>query len=198
MGSTADITGFWTWFSANHEQILEIMGGRRPGKVTEMLDRALEANHLNLTYVVTEGLTGAELTFTPEGDPQVAAFIDKLVEAAPKLETWVIRGRIRRKSIKAAIAFVEAVHGIDLANLHFKVRHLDGKYHLLFLSDVLMALDEEKRFAVAATFLDHALGEEIAMEYVGSAEFSANVAGGIEMGLVINQITRETGGSGDL
>jgi len=30
--------GFWTWFAAHQEEILEIMGGRRTGKVTDMLD----------------------------------------------------------------------------------------------------------------------------------------------------------------
>jgi hypothetical protein len=194
----ADIDGFWKWFSDNHNDILEIMAGQRSGKVTELLDQALKQHHLNLTYEVTEAVAGAELTFTPEGDPLVAAFIDKVMEKAPKLDTWVIHGRIQRKSLKAAIAFVTAVHGLDLTDLHFKVRFVDEQYHLLFLSDALMKLPEDERFEVAATFLDHALGEERAMDYIGSVDFSPAREGGIEMGLVINQITRETGGSGDL
>jgi hypothetical protein len=199
MGATPDIDGFWGWFRSNHGRILEIMAGRRDGKVTELLDQALASHHLNLTYEVTEGVTGAELTFTPEGDPKVAAFIDKLLEKAPALENWIIHGRIPRKSLKAAIAFVHAVHGIDLSELHFKVRNVEGQYHLLFLSDDLMKLSEDQRFEVAATFLDHALGEGRAMEYVGGVDFHpARSEGGIEMGLVINQITRETGGTGDL
>jgi hypothetical protein len=198
MTPTPDIDGFWKWFGENHAMILEIMAGRRAGKVTDLLDKALEANHLNLTYEVTESVKGAELTFTPEGDPMVAAFIDKFLENAPALDTWIIHGRIPRKSLKAAIAFVKAVHDIDLSDLHFKVRHLEDQYHLLFLSDALMRLPEDERFEVAGTFLDHALGEARAMEYVGTVEFSGAREGGIEMGLVINQITRETGGTGDV
>ena len=198
MTAAPDIDGFWKWFGENQGHILEIMAGRREGKVTEMLDRALADHHLHLTYEVTEGVTGADLTFTPEGDLQVAAFIDKLLEKAPKLDTWVLHGRVQRKSLKAAIAFAKAVHDVDLTDLHFKVRHLDDQYHLLFLSDALMKLPEDKRFEVAGTFLDHALGEDRAMEYIGSVDFAPAREGGIEMGLVINQITRETGGSGDL
>jgi hypothetical protein len=198
MTAAPDIDGFWKWFADNHESILEIMAGRRDGKVTELLDRALESNHLNLTYEVTGGERGGELTFTPEGDPMVAAFIDQFLEKAPALDTWIIHGRIQRKPIDAAIAFVKAVHGIDLSDLHFKVRHLDEQYHLLFLSDALMNLEEDHRFEVAGTFLDHALGEARAMEYIGSVDFSEAKEGGIEMGLVINQITRETGGTGDI
>jgi hypothetical protein len=198
MTAPPDIEGFWKWFLDNHENILAIMAGSRSGKVTELLDQALQKHHLHLTYEVTEAVTGAELTFTPEGDPQVAAFIDKVLEQAPKLDTWVIHGRIQRKSLKAAIAFVHAVHGIDLTDLHFKVRNFEDQYHLRFLSDELMKLGEEERYEVAATFLDHALGEARAMEYVGGVDFHPSNEGGIEMGLVINQITRETGGTGDI
>jgi aldehyde dehydrogenase (NAD+) len=38
----------------------------------------------------------------------VAAFIDQFLEKAPKLDTWIIHGRIQRKPIDAAIAFVNA------------------------------------------------------------------------------------------
>lgn len=177
---------------------MEIMAGRREGKVTELLDEALAAHGLNLTYEITEGMTGGELTFTPQGDPKVAAFIDSFVEQAPKLDTWVIYGRVQPKSLDGAIAFVEAVHGVDLSGLHFKVKEVEGVYHLLFLSDVLMGLEEDKRYQVAATFLDHALGEDVAMEFVGSVDFKPARDGGIAPALVINQITRETGGTGDL
>lgn len=198
MADKPDVEGFWRWFEGNHERVLEIMAGRRDGKVTDLLDEALTQHGLNLTYQITEGVTGGELTFTPQGDPKVAAFIDTFVEKAPKLDTWVVHGRVQRKSLDAAIAFVKAVHDVDLEQLHFKVKEVDGVYHLLFLSDVLMKLDEDKRYQVAATFLDHALGEDVAMEYVGSVDFKPSRDGGIAMALVINQITRETGGTGDL
>jgi hypothetical protein len=195
----ADVDGFWKWFEAHHEEILEIMGGRRDGKVTDMVDKALEQHRLNLTYDITEGVKGAELTFTPMGDANVAAFIDALLAKAPKLDTWVMHGRTQRKSLTAALAFIQAVYAIDLADLHFKVKQTDEKYHLLFLSDPLAALPEEKRFEVAASFLDHALGEDLAMEIIGSVDFKPARPGGIEMGLVINQIIREMGAStGDL
>lgn len=202
MSTQPNITGFWQWFADKNSEILEIMGGRREGKVTEMIDSALSANGLSITYEVTEGLYGGELTFTPCGDPAAAAFIDRFVAGAPTFDTWVIYSRVQRKSLKAALAFVKAVHGIDLEGTHLQVRSAGGVYHLRFMHSALAQLDEEQRFAVVATFLDHALGEAVAMNCIGGIDFKPD-GDGIEMGLIINQIITETGdmspaGTGDL
>lgn len=200
--SQASIRGFWEWFEQHHTDIMAIMAGQRPGKVTELIDEALANQGLSMTYEITEGRFGGELTFTPCGDPVAAAFVDRFVAEAPPLDTWVIYSRRQRKSLQSALAFVKAVHGIDIADAHFQVRSVDGRYHLRFLHDGLLALDEDQRFAVAATFLDHALGEAVAMNYIGSIDFRPTTEG-IEMGLVINQLISETGemepaGTGDL
>jgi len=85
---------------------------------------------------------------------------------------------------------VSALHGIDLTGLHFKVRNLEGQFHLLFIHPGLAALPDDQRFAVAATFLDHALGEAVAMSFVGSIDFRPT-GDGIDAPLVVNQIIRE-------
>ena len=193
---TEKIRVFWKWFADHHGEILEIMGGRRPGKVTDMIDKALTDAGLSLTYEVTEGTFGGELTFTPMGDPEMARFIDRFVASAPSFETWMIHGRRQRKPLKAALAFVQALHDVDLNGTRLKVRFLEGKYYLLFINERLAQMPEEQRFAVAATFLDHALGEAVTMSRIGGLDFKT-AGEGIEMGLVINQITHETG-TGDL
>ena len=136
------------------------------------------------------------------GDPAAASFVDRFVAEAPTFDTWVIYSRVQRKSLKAALAFVKAVHDIDLTGTHLQVRSIEGVYHLRFLHSDLAKLDEEQRFAVAATFLDHALGEAVAMNCIGAIDFKPD-GDGIEMGLMINQIISETGemapaGTGDL
>lgn len=191
MTTMRNVTGFWGWFAERNVELLEIISGKREGRVTQMIDRALAENGLNLSYDVTEGVFGGELTFTPEGDPSVAEFIDGFVASAPSFDAWVIFPRRQRKSLAAAHAFVEVLHGIDLHDLHFKVVELEGRYHLCFLHDGLLALDEEHRYAVAGTFLDHALGEEILMRTIGQLEFRPS-GPGIEMSLLINSIIRET------
>jgi hypothetical protein len=188
-----NITGFWSWFADNHVEILEIMQGKRTGRVTEMIDEALAKNRLALTYEVTESVFGGELTFTPEGDAQVAVFIDRFVAFAPTLDGWVIFGRIQRKSLPTALAFVRALHGIDLSSTRFKVAWADDRIHLCFLDDALSALPEDQRYLVAGTFLDHALGESVSMEWVGAIDFKPS-AEGIEMALMINEIIGELEG----
>lgn len=191
-GDSVDIRGFWQWFADHHLEILEIMGGRRDGKVTDLIDEALARHGLSITYEVTEGLYGGEITFTPCGDPVAAAFIDRFVAEAPTFDTWVIYSRRQRKSLQSALAFVKAVHGIDIQDAHFQVRFREGVYHLRFMHDGLLALGEDVRYAVVATFLDHALGEAVAMNFIGGIDFQPG-GEGIEMALMINQLISETG-----
>ncbi len=52
-------------------------------------------------------------------------------------------------------------------------------------------MSEDERYEVASTFLDHALGEQTVIDYVGQIEFQPT-GGGVAMALLINQIIRET------
>lgn len=185
-----DYRGFWQWFADHQHEILEIMAGQRQGRVTDVIDDALGRFRLNVVYEVTEGTFGGELTFTPEGDANLARVLDRFVAQAPSFDTWVIHSRRQRKPLNSALAFVKAIHGVDLHGLHFNVRKLNGQYHLRFLHPELAALDDDKRFGVAATFLDHALGEALSMGFVGTVDFQAT-GDGIDMPLVLNQIIRE-------
>ncbi len=188
--ATPDYRGFWQWFADHNSEILEIMAGRREGRVTEVVDEALRRFNLAFVYEVTEGTFGGELTFTPEGDAGLARVLDRFVAQAPSFDTWVVHSRRQRKALTAALAFVQAIHGVDLQGLHLKVRQLNGQYHLQFIHQELAACSEDRRFAVAATFLDHSLGEAVAMTFVGTLDFQAT-GDGIDMPLVVNQIIRE-------
>lgn len=187
-----DIRGFWSWFADHQAEILQIIQGKKAGRVTEMIDRALASTNLHhLTYEVTGGASGAELTFTPQADPLLAYFIDRFVAAAPSFENWMIFGRVQRKSIAQALKFVKAIHGIDISEAKLKSVELDDRYHLCFLHDGLFALTDDRRYTIASTFLDHALGEQTMMDWIGQLEFKKS-GEGIEMGLLINELIVET------
>lgn len=187
----ADVAGFWAWFSEHHAELAGIVAGSRSGRVTELIDRALAANKLELTYEVTGGREGAELTFTPCGDPDAARFIDRVLAAAPSFPGWKLNGRIQKTSLPAALELVRLVHGIDVADARFKFVFLEDQFHLCFLHDRLAALPDEQRLAIAGSLLDHALGEELSMEFIGDLEFRP-AGEGISMALLINEIVRHT------
>ena len=171
-----DFNGFWQWFADHNHEILEIMGGRRDGKVTDVIDDALRRHHLSFVYEVTEGPFGGELTFTPEGDPQVARVLDRFVAQAPSFDTWVVHSRRHRKSFTAALAFVNALHGIDLTGLHFKVRKLGGQFHLLFIHPGLSALPEDQRAELIDVLADSLLDTREALSPEWTAEISRRIS----------------------
>ncbi len=186
-----DIRGFWAWFADRQYEILEIVSGRRPGRVTDLIDEALFENNIHLTYDVTESALGGELTFTPEGNPDLARFLDRFVAAAPAFDTWLIFNRRQRKSLDIALRLVHSVHAIDLSTTRFKVSFKAGRYHLGLLSDELYELSEADRMRVATIFLHYALGEELVTQCVGDLEFLPS-GDGIGMGLLVNEIVCDT------
>ncbi len=190
---TKDFEAFWTWFAAQERELADIVAGAIEGRVTEQLDAALKQHNLTLVYDITETPSGAELTFTPEGDPDVAPMVDAFVESAPVLSRWVVHSRRQRKPLPQALGFVKALHKIDLSEARLDVRLHNGKYHIRFLHDELHNLSEDQRFEIAASFLDHAAGESVAMAYVGGVDFAALSDHGFEMALAINQLIAEAG-----
>ena len=187
-----DPRGFWGWFAHHQTELLAIVRGEKAGRVTARIDEALAQHNLKFVYEVTEGAFGGELTFTPEGDPVSAAAVDDFVAQTPSLENWVIHSRRQRKPLSAAVAFTRVVHGVDLTDARVVVKMHLGQYHLRFIHAPLADLPEAHRYGTVANFLDHALGEAIATNYVGGVDFKPE-GDGIDMALVINQIIRETG-----
>lgn len=196
MQNDADIVpdprGFWRWFAGHQSELLAIVRGEQTGRVTERIDEALAKFNLSFVYEVTEGVFGGELTFTPEGDPDGAVAVDDFVAQAPSFRNWVIHSRRQRKSLQTAVAFTRAVHGVDLTDARVVVKLHLGQYHLRFIHAPLAELSEERRYGTVASFLDHALGEAVATNYIGGVDFKPE-GEGIDMALVINQIVRETG-----
>ena len=190
--SAPDPGGFWGWFAHHQSELLAIVRGEQSGRVTERIDDALAKHNLNFVYEVTEGDFGGELTFTPEGDPVSAAAVDDFVGQAPSLKSWVIHSRRQRKPLTTAVAFTRAVHGVDLTDARVVVKMHHGQYHLRFIHAPLADLPEDHRYGTVASFLDHALGEAVATNYVGGVDFKPD-GDGIDMALVINQIICETG-----
>lgn len=182
--------GFWQWFVGHHGELLDIVHRRREGRVTDLLDHALRANDLNLAYDVIESEKGAELTFTPEGDEGKVARIERIVASAPKIEGWTFHARRQRKTLEAALAFVRALHGFDLSGARMSIAtREDGRFDLTFIHEQLAQMDEQ-RYAVVGTFLDHALGEEVTMSFIGDIDFKPT-GDGIVMSLLINELISE-------
>lgn len=187
------MTSFWAWFSGEAEALRAAMLGRGGDRnPTAEIDHVLAAQGLELAYDLAVVGEMAELTFTPQGDPKAAAFVDEVVSAAPATTGWWFHSRRQRKPLSVALDFVQEVHGLDLSQARLRARSKEGVYQVCFVDAALAARPEEERYAIAGTFLDHALGEAVATEWVAAVAFEEG-PGGVEMSLVINQIIHEAG-----
>ncbi len=185
---TSDVAGFWAWFEAEADNLAEVVRGQRQGEITAMMDQAFLRFGLPVTYEISGSAEGPELVLTAEGDVEWASFLKTMVADAPAT-CWTIYGLRPRRPLEEAIRIVRVVHGVDLGEARFQARVVDGRFHLRFLDDVLFRMDDRRRSAVAALFLDYALGEEVATRTVGGLDFQPS-GDGIAMGLMVNELIR--------
>lgn len=190
MTGKADPQGFWAWFASQAEELRALVKRDEDrGSAVHRLDAALAEHGFRVAYDLVASQETVDLTFTPEGDDEQIPVVDALVDAAPAQPHWVFHGRRQRKPLPVALDFVKAVHGIDLKDLRFQVRVQDGLHFLRFMHPDLAERPEDQQYIIAASLLDHALGEDRAQRYVGGVSFSAEY-GGIDMALVISELIR--------
>ena len=187
--ASADVAGFWRWFSQEADNLAEVVSGRSQGNLTAALDSALTRFGLPLTYEVSANAHGPELIFAAEGDPQRTEFLKRMVERAPTTQ-WSIHAERPRRTLDGALQIVSAVYGVELRDARFQVRVVDGRFHLRFLDDALFAQAERRRHDVAALFLDYALGESVATAMVAGLDFQPS-GDGIAMPLMVNELIRK-------
>ena len=188
-----DVQGFWRWFEDEADGLADVVSGQREANITELMDAALERFGLSLAYEVSAGRDGPELIFAAEGDSERAAFLQAMVTEAPTSK-WAIHPQRPQRTLDEALAIVEAIYGVNLAEARFQVRVVDGKFHLRFLDDALFQASDDSREDVAALFLDYALGEAVATEAIGGLDFQP-AGEGISMPLMVNELIRKAGDS---
>jgi len=104
----------------------------------------------------------AILVLSPEGDASRAESIDRFLAGRPEIPGWRVHGRRPRRSIEDARALVSCTQGVDVDAALFGLDPLDEGWLVMMLTDA----PRERAGRALATFLDHALGEDVAMERV--------------------------------
>ena len=187
--SEPDVTGFWDWFEGEADRLAGVVQGEQQGEITDIIDDALNRFGLPLTYEVSASEDGPELVFAAEGNEQWAAFLRDMVLSAPST-VWKIHPQRPRRPLDETLAIVQAVYNVDLRQVRFQARVVQGRFHLRFLDDELFACTEDERYDVAALFLDYALGESLATAAIAGLDFLPS-GEGIAMGLMVNELIRK-------
>lgn len=168
-------SGFWARFAPLADQLRrQLLNGQLDSVFTRVEDLLAASGHGFAFELTTSGNSGV-LVLTPEGDAALAREIDSLVDGV-SIPGWYIYGRRQRKELEDALVFVKNIYGLDVGNSRFRLVQNGDKFDLIMFAQGVEGLSREECAGLAATFLDHALGEEVAMSKIGSVTIRARGA----------------------
>lgn len=157
---------FWSAFRVGADELArQIATGDLRGAFQRM-ESLLDEHGLQFCFELTEEGSDAVLVLTPEGDQEQAQLIDDLVGAMPPIAGWRVYGRRQRKPLRDAFTFVRHVYGRDVSDATFSLRETPEGVVVTMHSAAMSGLAEEEVEGLIATFLDHALGEDVVMDRV--------------------------------
>jgi hypothetical protein len=159
---------FWIEFLEFATTMREHIRARRMRAAFDMVDAILLVHGYEFAFELTEEETLAVLVLTPEGDVEQAQSIDRLLACRPDVPGWKFYGRRQRKEFKDALTFVRHIHGCDASDVMFYASESGSGYEVTVITQAMEGLSDGAAYGLAATLLDHALGEDVVMSQVSA------------------------------
>jgi hypothetical protein len=169
---------FWLEFKSEAPALAARL---RRGELRAAFDRVeqlLEQHGFNFSFDITESEANEPvLIVTPERDQNEARRVDAFMAGRPEIKGWRFYGRRQRKPLEDAFVFVRHVHGIDVGDATFDLRNGLNGAEVTMHSAAFRDLSPEEARAATETFLDHAIGEALAMAHVKKVDTYAESGG---------------------
>jgi hypothetical protein len=157
---------FWHAFGTEAATLARTIAAGNMREAFQRIESLLREHGFDFCFELTEEGGEAVLVLTPEGDHEQAGRIDRLLEATRGVPGWRIYGRRQRKPLKDAFAFVRTIYGLDVSDATFDIRDTPKGYEVTMRSKAVKGLTGSEARGLVATFLDHAVGEDVVMERV--------------------------------
>lgn len=157
---------FWVEFLEFSTTVREHVRARRMRAAFDIVEAILQVHGFDFAFELTEEKTLSVLVLTPEGDREQARCIDELLARRPDVPGWKFYGRRQRKEFKDALTFVRHIHGCDASDVMFHASDSGSGHEITVITQAMQGLSSGAAHGLAATLLDHALGESVVMSQV--------------------------------
>jgi hypothetical protein len=173
MNRTADIPNaklFWQSLLEESEVLRRQITGGAIRAAYDRVQELLQFSNVDFVHELTYDDDGdAVLVFSPESNPDVAKRIDAFVDAAPLLPKWKVFTRRQRKPANDAFVMLRHVYSLNASDATFLIQRLPNGFSVTMYSAVASELGAAEATGFVHFFLEHALGEALAMAYVSDA-----------------------------
>jgi hypothetical protein len=159
---------FWIDFIEKSPVVRECIRSRQMRSAFDMIEALLVAHGYDFAFELTEEESSAVLVLSPEGDTDQARRIDELIALCPQVSGWKFYGRRQRKAFKDAVAFVRHIYSRDVGDAVFQVGKTGRGQDVTVITRAMEGLSADEVDGLAATLLDHALGEDVIMSRVSA------------------------------
>jgi hypothetical protein len=141
--------------------------------VFDAIDKLLEFHGLPFCFDISSDDTVSLLIFSPEGDVDDAAMIDKLVAAAPRIRSWSILRRRPKKRLADAATIVRNLYLQDPMQAKYRAYDVGDNHIVEMVVPTSSDVTPEEGQGMINTFLWHAFGEESVMDHkiIGKIHF---------------------------
>lgn len=157
---------FWREFADDAPVLAQMVNANNLREAFKRIEAMLHRYGFEFCFELTEEGRDAVLVLTPEGDQKQARAIDKLIEVNPGIAGWRIYGRRKQKTLEDVYAFVAHIYGLNVSDATFDILETARGREVIMWSDALSGLSDDEARGLVATFLDHAVGEDVAMSNV--------------------------------
>jgi len=157
---------FWRAFCVEADTLTAMIVAGHLRGAFQRVESLLQEHGFDYCFELTHEGCETVLVLTPEGDHEQAQCIDHLVEAKPELSGWRVYGRRQRKTLEDAFAFVRHIYNLDVSDATFDLRETPEGYKITMYSKAMRGLTAQEAYGLVATFLDHAVGENVVMARV--------------------------------
>lgn len=157
---------FWRAFDLESHKLFDLVFSSNVLAAYQRIGELLSGANYPYVYEVTSDENNAILVFTPESDADLARIVDAFVRVAPPIPKWRVFNRRQRRPVEDAFAMLEKVYEVDASDAVFSICKATNGFDVTMHTDAAELLGDPEKEGFASFFLEHAIGEELAMRMV--------------------------------
>jgi hypothetical protein len=169
--SDGAINAFWQWFSNHHSDIEARLDRSDTDDLTGQINAQVNALSPQLAWEIGPGLVAPYmLVFPAEGDAARKAVVEKIMEAAPRLEGWEFHTSRPTRTFQPEVQLPGRGLSFRTTGWHFELKPsaTSDRLELRIFDDELARVDEKTALTVVFILLDAVLGEDIVERWIGN------------------------------
>jgi hypothetical protein len=153
---------FWKRFARTADHWASEFRSGQDRLVFDEIEKLFLSCGYDICFDITESEGKCILVMSPEGDPELAESIDRLIESKPEALSWKVVGGREKKDLADVCAIIKHLYLIDLRDCRF--RHRERSLIEIYVPHDADLTAEEAE-GMGNTFLWHAIGERRVMEF---------------------------------